>query len=70
MEAMHRKLVWVKTQNFEGWACGECAWAFKPSGPVRGNSIEEMKMHYEQQRDEEFASHVCADHPRGTKNPR
>jgi len=70
MEAMSRKLVWVKGQNFEGWACAECAWAFKPSGLVRGNSIEEMKMDYERQRDKEFASHVCADHPRGGKNPR
>ena len=69
MEAMRRKLVWVKTQNFEGWACEECAWAFKPSGPVVGNSIEEMKTHYEQLRDKEFASHVCAEHPRGTKRP-
>ena len=48
MEAMRRKLVWVKTENFEGWACADCAGAFKPSGPVVGNSIEEMKTHYEQ----------------------
>jgi hypothetical protein len=70
MEPMSRKLVWVKVQNFEGWACAECAWAFKPSGQVRGNSIEEMKMQYERQRDQEFASHVCAEHPRVGKNPR
>jgi hypothetical protein len=64
MEAMRRKLVWVKAQSFEGWACSECVWAFKPSGPVIGHSIEEMKMHYERQRDRDFASHVCAEHPR------
>jgi hypothetical protein len=29
-----------------------------------------MKKHYEQQRDKEFAAHVCAEHPRATKNPR
>ena len=64
MEAMRRKLVWVKGQNFEGWACAECALAFKPSGPVVDNSIEEMKTHYEQQRDREFESHVCASYPK------
>jgi hypothetical protein len=29
-----------------------------------------MKMHYEDQRDKEFESHVCAEHPRPTKNLR
>jgi hypothetical protein len=37
---------------------------------IIGESIDEMKRHYEQQRDKEFASHVCAEHPRATKNPR
>ena len=48
----------------------ECTWAFNPLGPIVGQSIDEMKMHYELQRDQEFASHVCAEHPRATKNPR
>ncbi len=64
MEAMRRKLAWVERQNFQGWACAQCGWAFNPFGPVVGESIEEMKMQYEQQRDKEFASHVCAAHPR------
>jgi hypothetical protein len=68
MEARRRQLIWVKAQNFEGWTCDGCAWAFKPAGPVVGNSIEEMKRHYERQRDKEFASHVCGEHPRATKN--
>ena len=67
---MHRKLVWVDSHTFQGWACSECVWAFKPLGPVIDESIDDMKMHYENQRDKEFASHVCADHPRPTKNPR
>jgi hypothetical protein len=29
-----------------------------------------MKTHYERQRDKEFTSHVCAEHPRATNNPR
>jgi len=69
MEAMRRKLVWVQRRDFQGWACTECAWEFNPSGPVVGQSIEEMKNRYEKQRDEEFRSHVCAEHSRETKNP-
>ncbi len=69
MAAIRRKLVWVERQDFQGWACSECAWAFNPSGPLVGKSIDEMKMRYEQQRDKEFASHLCAEHPRVTKNP-
>lgn len=68
--SMRRKLVWVESQNFQGWACSECGWAFKPAGPLVGESIDEMKMLYERQRDKEFASHVCAEHPRPAKNPR
>jgi hypothetical protein len=70
MEAARRKLVWVERQNLQGWACAEWVWAFNPLGPPIGESIDEMKMHYEQQRDKEFTSHVCAEHPRATKNRR
>jgi hypothetical protein len=70
MEAMRRRLVWVKKQDFQGWACSQCAWAFNPMGPLVGQSIVEMTGHYEKQRDSEFAAHVCAEHPRTTKNPR
>ena len=37
---------------------------FTASGPLVGNTIEEMKRQYESQRDTEFAAHVCAEHPR------
>ena len=70
MEAKRRRLVWMKKRDFQGWACSECAWAFNPIGPLVGESIVEMMRHYEQQRDKEFTSHVCAEHPRATKNPR
>jgi len=66
---MRRKLVWVERQNFQGWACTECAWVFNALGPLVGQSLDEMKSNYEKQRDKEFASHVCAEHPRVTKNP-
>ncbi len=70
MERARRKLVWVERPNFQGWACSECGWAFNPSGPPFGISMDEMMEHFEQQRDKEFKSHVCAEHPRSPKNPR
>ena len=70
MSAMRHKMLWIEGQNFQGWACSECAWVFKPQGSLLDESIEAMKIHYQEQRDKEFASHVCAEHPRPTKNPR
>ena len=62
MEPMRRKLVWIESPNFQGWACTECAWVFKPSGTLTGRSLDEMKESYEQHRDKEFKSHLCT-HP-------
>jgi len=70
MVATRRKLVWVERQNFQGWACTDCAWEFNPLGPLVGGTIDEMKMQYEQQRDKEFTAHVCAEHSRPAKKPR
>jgi hypothetical protein len=61
---MVRELVWVEKTHFQGWACSACAWEFKTSAPLTGNTLEEMKQHYERRRDEEFKSHVCAKHPK------
>jgi hypothetical protein len=36
---------------------------FKPSAPPHGTTLDEMKQNFERQRDQEFASHVCAEHP-------
>jgi hypothetical protein len=69
MEPLRRKLVWVERPNFQGWACSECAWVFSPPWPLVGNSIEEMKAKFGEERDKEFASHVCAEHPRSSKDP-
>jgi rubredoxin len=68
MVPMRRKLVWVERTNFQGWACSECAWVFNASWPLVGHSIEEMKTKFGEERDKEFASHVCADHPRPVKD--
>jgi hypothetical protein len=69
MEAKRRTVVRLERQIFRGWGCSECAWEFNPSGPIVGESIEEMKVHYELRRDKEFTSHVCAEHPRARKKP-
>ena len=58
-----RKITWVKSAHSELWSCSGCAWAFKPSGPPHGNSLDEMMQNFERQRDQEFAAPVCAQHP-------
>jgi hypothetical protein len=68
-EPMRRKLLWTESLSFQGWACSECAWVFNSSWPLVGKSIEEMKTSFVQERDKEFASHVCAEHPRAAKKP-
>jgi hypothetical protein len=62
-----RKLIWIENPHFQGCGCSECAWEFKPSGPLAGNSLYEMKQIFERQRDKEFAIHHCAKHPRVKK---
>jgi hypothetical protein len=69
MEATRRKLVEIQEKHYWGWGCSECAWLFRPLGPLVGQSIDDMKVHYEQLRDKAFASHVCAQHPKAPKNP-
>ena len=66
---MRRKLVWIVEQRFSGWGCSDCAWVFNPSGPPMGDSLHEMMQNYERHRDKDFATHFCAEHPRG-KNKR
>ena len=57
--AMSRQRVWVQKQNFQGFGCSECNWAFKPSGAPVGESLDEMKQKYEAECLKEFAVHVC-----------
>jgi hypothetical protein len=68
MAPVRRKLVWVERTNFQGWACTECAWVFNASWPLVGTTIDEMKTKFEEERDKEFASHLCADHPRAAED--
>jgi hypothetical protein len=66
---MPRRLEWIESQTFHGFGCSKCNWKFSPSGPLTGDSLDEMKEKYEAQRDKEFAVHVCVKHPiaRGQK---
>ena len=59
-----RKMIWVQSIHDELWSCSECAWAFAPSSPPRGNTLSEIMENFERQRDKQFASHVCAEHPK------
>jgi hypothetical protein len=65
--APSRELIWIEESRFLGWRCSECAWLFKPSGAPVGDSFEEMKENFLCLRDEEFAAHMCAEHPRAKK---
>ncbi len=60
---MLRQLVWINTDDFQGFGCSACPWRFKPSGAVVGESLEEMKLLYEAERNKEFATHVCTTVP-------
>jgi len=61
---MPRKLVWVEEGRFHGSACSECSWGFDSSAAPTAKSFDEMMRNFELQRDREFTSHVCGDHPR------
>jgi hypothetical protein len=64
MVATRRTQIWIEGPRFQGSGCSECAWVFKPSGPLTGDSLSEMMDIYKRRRDKEFAAHVCAEHPR------
>lgn len=67
---MPSRLVWIDEKRFRGFVCSECAWVFNPSGSPAGNSFNEMMRNFELQRDREFSSQVCADHPSPRVPPR
>lgn len=61
---MSRKLVWIEQPGFGGFGCSECGWRFKSSTAPTGASFDEITHNFELQRDKEFTSHVCANHPK------
>ena len=40
---MARKLVWIGTQNFQGFGRSQCDWKFEPTGVLVGEQLDEMK---------------------------
>jgi hypothetical protein len=64
---MDRELIWIEKERFWGWGCSKCTWIFNPAGLPTGRSLNEMVLHYEEQRDGEFKRHDCAKHPRMKK---
>jgi hypothetical protein len=66
--AATRTLKWIDEGGFRGWGCSKCAWGFTSSDALTGKSFDELMQNFKAQRDKEFASHVCAEHPRRAKN--
>jgi len=66
--AMPRELVWIDQPRKRGWGCSQCEWIFSPTDPPIGESIDAMMRNFESQREKEFASHVCSNHPRRPKH--
>jgi hypothetical protein len=64
---MARKLVWIESQNFQGFGCSGCQWVFRSTSPFVGKSLDKMKKAYEAERDKEFAAHDCLKFPRADK---
>jgi hypothetical protein len=54
----------IKVAGIVTEGCSVCAWTFGPSGLPRGRNLEEMIENYKRECDKEFASHICAEHPR------
>jgi len=61
---MGRELVEFEQHGAIGWACSHCGWAYCPSGPPVGASLDEMKRSFLLKRNAEFTSHVCDEHPK------
>jgi hypothetical protein len=68
---MRRKMVWIEQPGFGGFGCSECGWRFEASNAPTGISFEEMRLNLGLRLNKEFASHVCADHPKrlGSRSP-
>jgi hypothetical protein len=61
---MSRKLVQIKSKNFQVFGCFECIWVFDSAGPFVGNTHGEMMRKCKPQRDKEFAAHACSEKPK------
>jgi hypothetical protein len=57
-------MVWIEQPGLGGIGCSECGWRFETSNAPIGVSFEETRLNLGLRLDKEFASHVCADHPK------
>jgi len=64
---MDRKLVWTNRETFQGWACSQCAWEFRPSDLIVDELTNDKKHHYDQHCEDEFRRHLCSDCPSATR---
>jgi hypothetical protein len=61
---MLRELVWIDHPKVSWLGMLAMRVDFQPYGPPSGHTVEEMKQNFEDLRDKEFVSHVCAKCPR------
>jgi hypothetical protein len=62
-ESSCREVVWIEGPGFAAWSCSACGWVFRVSGWPTARTLEEITQKFKMQLSEEFASHVCAEHP-------
>jgi hypothetical protein len=55
----------IKDKRDYSWRCSNCAWRFKAPETISGDTMEEMKDHFELHLAQSFAAHVCSDYPKG-----
>jgi rubredoxin len=63
MQHSPRKMIWLESPNVAGWGCSACAWMFNPAIPPLYKSLDEITRKLQAKLSEEFAAHVCAEHP-------
>jgi hypothetical protein len=60
---MKREMVWIDQPLIRGWGCSQCAWVYNPLDIPVGKTFDAMMRTFESNRDKEFASHICNQHP-------
>jgi len=61
---MQRKLIWIKEKS--SWGCTECVWVFSATHVRLEGSMADMGRQFEDQLQQEFHQHSCADHPKAS----
>lgn len=65
---MARKLIWIKSDNFQGFGCSQCSWMFKSTGVLVGKSLDKMKEDYEpNSKKNSLPTFACTQSPQGQR---